>query len=271
MGHLTDYHVHLPRYEKGMLSGVLKRARKAGVGLIVTLGMDLEESRRCVEMAESLEGVRAGVGVHPWNAGRSLSREEMAAFRDLASKDCVVAIGEIGLDQYGSGSTAGVHNRGNASPLETQRQVLRQMIHLAREVGKPVILHGRMTYRELLEFVRAEGVGSAGDVGGAIHDFTGEAEAALSFLEQGLYFSVTGAITRPDSESLRGVVRKVPLDRLLLETDSPARQPISHMNEPNEPAFLLEIAENIADIYGISVEEIALRTEENLRRFLKID
>ncbi|MBI2881573.1 MAG: TatD family hydrolase [Candidatus Tectomicrobia bacterium] len=268
MEHLTDYHVHLPHYEKEAVPGVLERARRAGVGRVVTLGMDLEESRASVELAEAHSGVYAGVGVHPWRASRPLPQEEVAAFRALASKKCVVAIGEVGIDRYGSGVVGGVLNRGNAFPLDVQRAVLRQMIQLAREVGKPLVLHGRMSYRELLDFLRAEKVGAPGGVRGVVHDFTGEEETALGLLAQGLYLSVTGAVTRPDSECLKGVVRKIPLDRLLLETDSPARQSISHMNERNEPAFLTETVETLASVYGLSAEEIALRTEENLHRFL---
>jgi TatD DNase family protein len=268
MSRLTDSHVHLSHYNPEDVPGVLDRARKAGVGTILTLGLDLEESRECVEFARSHEDVYAGVGVHPWRAEGKLSEEEMAAFRELASQGCVKVIGEAGLDQFGRGAVQGALNRGNAFPLDDQRVVLGQMIQLAREAKKPLMLHGRMTYRELLASVGQHGVGSPGDIQAVVHDFTGEEETAFGFLDEGFYLSVTGVITRPDTESLKGIVRKIPLDRILLETDSPARQPVAHLSERNEPAFVADVAQTLAEIYGVSEKEIAQRTEENLHEFL---
>jgi len=161
----------------------------------------------------------------------------------------MIAVGETGLDYYYS-----------HSPHDVQRRVFTQFIHMARKTGLPIVVHERDAAKDAAELLRCEG---SAELRGVIHCFTGNYEAARAYLDLGFYLSFTGIITFKNAESLRDVVRKVPLDRMLVETDSPFLTPVPHRGKRNEPAFVRFVAETVAKIKGIHFEEVARATNGN--------
>jgi TatD DNase family protein len=168
----------------------------------------------------------------------------------------VIAVGETGLDYYY-----------NHSPREVQRRVFAQFICLAEETGLPLVVHERDAASEALGLLRSEG---AGKIRGVIHCFTGDYDAARNYLDLGFYLSFTGIITFKNAEALREVVRKVPMDRMFLETDSPYLTPVPHRGKRNEPAYVRFVAETVASVKGLNIEEVASVTTNNVRALFRI-
>ena len=255
---LVDSHAHIQGEEfSGDIDGVLERAQQAGVEKIVVVGGagDLASNRRAVELAHSRDGLFATVGMHPHDA-KAVSEEELARLRELAKDSKVVAIGETGLDFYY-----------NHSPRGVQIEIFRRFIHMACETGLPLIVHDRDAHREIAELLHTEGEGK---LRGVIHCFTGDHEAAKAFLDLGFYISFSGIVTFKNAGPLREVARKLPLDRLLVETDSPYLAPVPHRGKRNEPAFVREVAETIAKLREIGLEEVAQATTRNVQELLRI-
>jgi TatD DNase family protein len=180
----------------------------------------------------------------------------LKSLKQLAASPKVVAVGETGLDYYYS-----------HSPHETQRQVFSRFIHLARETKLPIVVHERDAALEAAELLGSEG---ARDLQGVIHCFTGDYDAARRYLGLGFYLSFTGIITFKNAEALREVVRKVPLERILVETDSPFLTPVPHRGKRNEPAYLAITAARVADLRGEPLAELAARMSENARALLRL-
>ncbi|RUM89809.1 MAG: hydrolase TatD [Thermodesulfatator sp.] len=250
---LVDTHAHLNFKESYRdLPEVLERAQKAGLSAIVVVGIDLKTSRRALELARSWPGfIHATVGVHPHEV-RKLTPEDYRELQDLAAQ--AVAIGEIGLDfakEY--------------SPRDLQREHLERQLELARSLGLPVVLHVREAYGEALEILARYPSLSM-----VFHCFAGGIAEARQALDLGAYLSVTGIVTFPKAENLREVVRFVPLDRLLLETDCPFLTPVPFRGKRNEPAYVRYVCEKVAEIKGIPIEECAWQTTQNARRFFGI-
>jgi TatD DNase family protein len=182
--------------------------------------------------------------------------EELKSLRELASSPKVVAVGETGLDYYY-----------NHSPHEVQRRVFAQFIHMARETELPIVVHERDAAKQSEDLLRCEG---AGKLRGVIHCFTGNYEAASAYLDLGFYLSFTGIITFKNAEPLREVVRKVPLERIFVETDSPYLTPVPHRGKRNEPAYVRFVAETIAKVKGVELAEVARVTSENVKKLFRI-
>ncbi|MGQ9513351.1 TatD family hydrolase [Thermodesulfitimonas sp.] len=248
---LTDTHCHLDdeRY-KADRAAVIERARAAGVTRLVTVGYDLASSRRAGELAAALPGVYAVVGVHPHDAA-GVPLNYLEELRRLARAPRVVAIGEIGLDFYR-----------DLSPRSVQREVFVAQLHLARELGLPVVIHCREAHGEVYEILRREAVG----ISGVMHCFSGGWEEAKRFLALGFYLSIAGPVTFTGARRPVEVVRQMPLERLLLETDAPYLPPVPHRGKRNEPAYLIYTAQKVAAIRGISLEELAAATTANAVR-----
>ncbi len=246
---LVDSHAHLemPQFEED-LPQVLQRARDWGIGAIITCGTHLEDSRRAVEIAAEHPEVFASVGIHPHEAN-TFSSETFISLSKLASHPKVVAIGEMGLDFYRE-----------LSPRKVQIEAFRAQIRLAKEVGKPVIVHDREAHSTVLKILEEEG---GGELPGVLHCFSGNTAMATKCLDMGLFISIPGVITFKNSAQLRNVVLHVPLDRLLLETDSPFLAPIPFRGKRNEPAFLRYTAQKVAKVLKLSLEEVAQRTTRN--------
>jgi len=247
---LIDSHAHIYyRDYAGDFDAMLQRAADAGVDAMLVVGTDIESSRESVELAEKHPQLYAAVGIHPHDAGR-VTDACYGVIRDLAlSSSKVVAIGEIGLDFYR-----------DRSPRADQERVFHAFLRLARELDKPVIIHDRDAHRQVLDCLREEGIRR-----GVLHCFSGDTAMAAEALAMGLYISIPGTITYPSNEALREVVRAVSIDRMLVETDCPYLAPAPHRGKRNEPAYVRLAAERLAQVKGLSLEDVARITTKNVR------
>ena len=255
---LIDSHAHIQGKEyAGEAEAVIARAHVAGVETIIAVGGagDMSSNREAVALAAKFENVYATVGMHPHDA-KDVSADELKALRELAAHPKVVAVGETGLDYYY-----------NHSPHEVQQRVFAQFIHMARETELPIVVHERDAAAQAAELLRVEG---AGALRGVIHCFTGNYQAACAYLDLGFYLSFTGILTFKNAEALREVVRQVPLERIFVETDSPYLTPVPHRGKRNEPAYVRFVAETIAQVRGIPLDEVAQVTSANVRRLFAI-
>lgn len=255
-----DTHTHLddPRFELDR-EAVLSRAQEAGVERLVTIGCDLTTSQAAVALAERYPFVYAAVGVHPHEA-KQIGDDWYSQFRRLARHPKVVAYGEIGLDYHY-----------NHSPPHLQRARFREQIGLARELGLPLVIHTREAQEDTLTILKEE---KASEVGGVFHCFTGEARLAKAALDLGFFLSFAGVITFQNAAALRDLVKTVPMDRILIETDCPYLTPVPHRGKRNEPAYVRLVAEKLAELKSVGepmrVEEIGRITLDNARRLFKI-
>lgn len=267
---LIDSHAHLdfPRFNTDR-NAVIKRARKAGLVAIINIGVDLVSSRAAVALAEKYKFIYATVGFHPHGA-RDVTPRVLDELRALARHPKVVAIGEIGLDYYRKRSD-------DRSPRPVQRRAFANQLALATELGLPVVIHNRDAYDDVLAILRDWVTTSPlppsiwGDRGGAgrlgvFHTYSAGPERLEEVLELGFSISISGPVTFPKARPLREVAAKVPLDRLLIETDCPYLTPKPHRGRRNEPAYVQYVAEAIARARGISPKAVAKATTDNTRR-----
>jgi TatD DNase family protein len=255
---LIDSHAHIQGKEyAGETEAVIERARQAGVEQIIVVGGagDMSNNTAAVALADSFPCVYATVGMHPHDA-KDVGAEDMARLKDLALHPKVIAVGETGLDYYY-----------NHSPRDVQSRVFTRFIQMARETDLPIVVHERDAARDCAELLRSEG---SGKLRGVIHCFTGDYDAARDYLELGFYLSFSGIITFKNADSLRSVVQRVPLERMLVETDSPYLTPVPHRGKRNEPAYVRWVAETIAKIKVIPLEEVARTTTRNVQELFDI-
>ena len=255
---LIDSHAHIQgKQYANEVDAVIERARDAGVEKIIAVGGagDMSSNTEAIALAAYYPNVYATVGMHPHDA-KDVGEEELRLLKELTAQSKVIAVGETGLDYYY-----------NHSPHDVQRRVFTQFIHMAREAGLPIVVHERDAAKDAAEILRSEG---AVNIRGVIHCFTGDYEAACAYLDLGFYLSFTGIITFKNAEPLREVVRKIPLQRMLLETDSPYLTPVPHRGKRNEPSYVRLVAETVAKIKGISLEEVAETTTHNVQALFKV-
>ena len=217
---------------------MVEQAVAAGVTSMIAMGVDLERSRTAVSLAQAYKEVWAGVGHYPLEE----SDADLSSLRDLATDDRVVVIGEVGLDFEHVGGPS----------RERQIERLDAMFAIATELHLPVSVHNRGAGNEI-----ASAISSHRGIRGVMHYFALDWEWAETFLRHGFYISFAGLITRPSRNELREVVKRCPADRLLLETDSPYGNAQKRMGVPNRPAYLLDTAELVAELRGISLEQLA--------------
>ncbi len=234
---------------------VVARARDAGVDRIVTIGIDPESSGRAIAIAHRHAGVYASAGLHPHDASK-LSDAALSRLEELSRCDKVVAVGETGLDFFR-----------DRSPRDAQRAAFREQIRLARRRGLPVVVHDRDAHNEVTAILSEEG---AAEIGGIIHCFSGDRAMARRAVAMNFLISIPGAITYRGSEAQAEVVREMPLERLLIETDCPFLSPIPHRGKPNEPSYVPLVAAKIAEIKGLSVEDVARVTTLNALQLFRI-
>ncbi len=247
-----DSHAHLYFPELSAdAENVLRRARHFGVVGMVNVATDLASSRETLQWAERFPNLFPTVGVHPHSA-IDLSDEAFAELAALARNPRVVGIGETGLDYYKS-----------LSPVEEQREAFKKQIRLARDVGKPLVVHNREADRDVLRWIKEEGNGK---VRGVLHCFSALPDTAKEAIDLGFSISFSGNITYPKNDYLRQVAREVPLDHLLIETDCPFLAPQAKRGRTNEPAFMRHTALALAEIRGISMDALAEATAENTAR-----
>jgi TatD DNase family protein len=250
---LVDSHAHLQGPEfAGDLAAVIERARGAGVAKIIVVGGagSLASSRNAIELARAHEGLFATVGMHPHDA-RQLSEADFDALSAWAREERVVAVGETGLDFHYE-----------HSPREVQMELFARFIALARARELPLVVHSRAADREVIALLRREGRGEAR---GVLHCFTSDYSTARELLDLGFYISFSGIVTFKNAGPLRDVARRIPLERLLIETDAPYLAPVPHRGKRNEPAFVRLVADTLAQVKGIPVEELAAATSGNAK------
>jgi TatD DNase family protein len=260
---LIDTHAHLD-FQKfdADRPAVLDRARAAGVATIINVGTDLESSRQAVSLAEEYEAVYAAVGMHPHDA-KKLDGVTLAGLRELAQKPKVVAVGEIGLDYYR-----------NLSPRDVQWRAFQAQLAWAARLGKPVIVHDRDAHEDIMRALSkwAEGLDGSTLAGrlGVLHTFSGDLDMAQEAIQLGFYISISGPVTYKNAGQLPDIVRALPLDRLLVETDCPFLSPEPHRGKRNEPAYTRLVAGRIAELKGISFEQVAQATTANALRLFEL-
>lgn len=249
---LVDSHAHidLPQFD-GDREAVLRRAAEVGVEWIVDVGADLASSRRAVELAACEPAVWAAVGIHPHDAA-TLNPVTLAELRALARRPGVVAIGEIGLDFYR-----------DLSPRAQQREAFAAQLTLARELDLPVIVHDREAHAETLSILRTAQRHAGRRLRGVMHCFSGDPKLARAVLDLGFYVGVAGPVTYPRTATLAEVVRLVPFERLLIETDCPYLAVQARRGARNEPAFVHYVAARVAELRGVSPEEVGRVTSAN--------
>ena len=254
---LIDTHAHLdmPEFEKD-LPGVIQRAQEAGVTTILAVGTDPTSCRRTLEIAEAYPNIFAIVGVHPHNAAE-IGEIDLIGLKDMARHTKVKAWGEIGLDFYR-----------NLSPPPIQEERFREQIQIGKELGFPLIIHSRSATQETISILQEE---RAGEVGGVIHCFSGDAKTASQYLEMGFVISIPGVITFNKAQGLREVVKRLPPEGILIETDAPFLAPVPHRGKRNEPAYVRFTAETIAQIRRKDIAEVAAITTANARRVFNIN
>ena len=247
-------HIDMPQFDADR-DEVVARAREAGLVEMLVVGEvdEGEALRRSLRVAE-VYGLPATAGVHPHQA-RLADEHTYDEIRGLARERRVVAIGEIGLDFHY-----------DYSPRETQREVFRRQIRLARDVGLPIVVHTREADDETAAILEEE---AARETGGVIHCFTGGLDLARRSLDLGLLISFSGILAFPRSEVIQAVAREVPEDRLLVETDAPFLAPPPHRGKRNEPAFVVEVARKLAALRGVSEQGLAEAAQRNYARLFR--
>ena len=254
---LTDSHAHLSWKElhEG-LDGVLARAAERGVKRVVTISCKIGDYEEVLDLAAGRPELMAAVGVHPHEA-KDWTEEHATTIASLAHRPEMIAVGEMGLDYHYDNS-----------PRELQQEVFARQVRLARELGKPIVVHTREAEEDTVRILEEEG---ASELGGVLHCFTSSAWLAERGLAMGFAISFSGIVTYPSAKELQEVAKTVPGDRLLVETDSPYLSPAPHRGKwPNEPARVRDTAEFLAKLRGETIEEFAASSEAAFERAFRL-
>lgn len=252
-----DTHAHLdfPEFSSDV-EAVLERAARVGVVRVITIGISLESSQEALRLARLHPQVYATAGIHPHGAFL-LGEAAVESLTRLADSDRVVAMGEMGLDYYR-----------DRQPRTIQQECLRQQLEIACRLKKPAVFHIREAHNAFLEIISDY---SSRLAAGILHCFSGDWTVAKRCLDLGFYLSIPGTVTYNKAETQQEVVRRAPMDRLLIETDAPYLAPVPFRGKVNEPALVVHTAAKIAELRGCSVEEVADRTTQNARAAFRID
>ncbi len=254
---LFDSHCHLDfGPAAGRVPEVLAQAREAGVQYVAAIGVgrDPESMRAAADIAGAHEDVCATAGVHPHDA--SLAEGLLSLLRETGSRPEVVAVGEMGLDYH--------YMR---SPRQVQQQAFREQLRVARDLGKPVVLHLREAHDDAMEILTSEKVS---EVGGIVHCFSSGPAELAEYLDLGLYISFSGIVTFPQAKPVREAAKLTPTDRLLVETDSPYLAPVPHRGKKNQPAFVVHTAEVLAELRDEPLETVAQNTTQNAHTIYRL-
>ena len=243
---LIDTHCHLFYDDlKNDLDIVLNRAQELGVNRFICVGTNMEDSRECLGLAETYENIYASIGVHPHDA-KDAPEDYLDQIADLITFPKMIALGEIGLDYFR-----------NISEPDIQKNVFREQLALAQRLQKPVIFHNRDADADVLKILS-----EFPDVTGVAHCFSSDLKTAKTFIDLGFYISFSGNLTYKNSH-LPDVAKELPLEKLLVETDSPYLSPVPYRGKPNEPGRTRFVAEKLAEIHGVTLEIIAEKTTTN--------
>lgn len=255
---LIDTHCHLDMGTEGEgLESMVNNAFHAGVTKIITVGIDVASSYKAVELAKCFPNVFATVGLHPHNAS-DRSKKLYNHFRSLAldKKNKVVGYGEIGLDlakEY--------------APQKAQIKSFEEQLSLAKELGLPIIIHDREAHNETYDILKSH---APYPELGVMHCFSGDIQFADKILDLGLYISIPGIVTFNKSEAMQEVAQKIPLERMILETDGPFLSPVPFRGKANKPEYLLYTAQKVASLRGISLADVARQTTSNAKTLFRL-
>lgn len=254
---IVDSHCHLDKLDFDKLDtdldGVLQQARERDVEHFLCVNVTLDKFPQMLETIAPYSDVSASCGVHPLDQKDALNIDQL---RQLAASDKVVAVGETGLDYYYSAET---------KPVQLESFV--GHIDVANELDKPLIIHTRDAREDTINLMREH---HAERCGGVLHCFTEDYDMAKKAMDLGFYISISGIVTFRNAEQLRDVVKQIPLDRLLIETDSPYLAPVPHRGKTNQPAYVQDVAYFIAELKGISYRELATATTDNFYRLFNL-
>lgn len=245
---LFDTHVHLnSKMYKKDLEEVIERALEAGVTRMAVIGFDAPSNTCAIELAEQYEFIYAVVGVHPSDA-KSATEDGWLVLCEQLKHPKVVALGECGFDYY--------HD---TSFNDIQREVFKRQLEIAKEMNMPIVVHMRDSVEDTYEMLHEHGAG----LSGVIHCYSGDVEMMHKFLDLGLYIGLDGPVTFKNAHGVHEVAKAVPIDRLVIETDGPYLTPAPYRGKRNEPAYVSYVAEKIAELKGMSYEEVCEITTEN--------
>ena len=249
---MIDTHAHLndSKYDAAELPELIARANDAGIDRIVVCGYDIQSSRDAVDLAAKYENIYATVGVHPHDS-KSYNDETAREILELSQNSKVIAIGEIGLDFHY-----------DFSPRPQQFAAFEAQIELASRVGLPIVVHSRESNPESLQVLKRH---AKNLVGGVYHCFSGDEQFASEVFDIGFYIGIDGPVTYKASEKLRRVVEMYPIDKILLETDCPYLSPIPRRGKRNEPSYLQYVADEVARVKGVELEELGKITTRNAK------
>lgn len=254
---LVDSHCHLnmlnlDKYD-GDLSALVKATQESGVDYMLNVSVSLDTVDTVVKTAQQFDNIYASVGLHPSDVKGLVPQEE--TLLALTEHERVVAIGETGLDYHY-----------NDSSLEEMRESFRAHVRVAKKAKLPLIVHSRAAQEDTINILREEG---AAECGGVMHCFTESWEMAEQAMELGFYISISGIVTFKNAQNVQDVATKVPLERLLIETDSPYLTPVPYRGKPNEPMHVRYVAEKIAELKGLDFDEVAAATTRNFFELIK--
>lgn len=251
---LFDTHAHLDD-EKFLedREKIIKYIKDEGVSLVVNIGADMDSSHTGVKLAQKHDFIYAAVGVHPYDAPE-LTDDNLEELRQLAKQEKVVAIGEIGLDYHFPDTDK-----------EGQKEGFKKQIMLAKELSLPYVVHDRDSHQDCYDIIKESGY-----YNGVMHCFSGSSEFARQMVDLGFYISFAGTVTFKNAKKVKEAALSVPLERILIETDCPYLSPEPHRGKRNNPANVKFVAETIAELRGISFEDIARITMENGKRFFGV-
>jgi len=253
---LIDTHCHLDFKDfDDDRTAVLKRSRDSGIGVIINVASSMKGTVRSIQIAEENDFIYASAGIHPHEAD-SVSDNDIKLFAGFLSKPKVVAIGEIGLDYYK-----------NITSKENQKKLFIRLLEIAKDTSLPLIIHNRDAHIDMVDTLKNI-IGSP--VNGVMHCFSGDEKFLKTCLDMGFFISFTCNITYKNASSLREIIKLVPMDRLLLETDAPFLAPQAFRGKRNEPMYVKYVAEEVARIKGFDFNKIANMTTENARKLFKL-
>ena len=251
----THAHIDFECYEN-KIDEILNNAKNNGIEKIIIPGVRPKEYKKIINLIEKYDFLYGAVGVHPSETGE-YNEEVRSQILELAKHPKIVAVGEIGLDYYWDKTT-----------IDAQKKMFIEQINIAKEVGKPILVHDRDAHEDTLTILKET---QAGDVGVVMHCFSGSVEFAQQCVKEGYYIALGGVVTFKNAKKPKEVAQKIPLEKLLLETDSPYLTPTPYRGQENEPAYVKYVAQEIADLKGISVQEVDMQTTKNADELFKFD
>jgi len=252
---LTDTHTHLTMPEYQDITDVLDRARSAGLELIIDVGFDITSSEKSTLLSAESDFIYTAIGIHPHDA-KSFDEACYRKIQELLGRPRVVALGEIGLDYHY-----------NLSSHDEQKRMFSKLLWTARDMKLPVIFHGRESYHDMVEIVKLEGQGK---VSGVFHSFAGTLDELKWILDNGFYISISGLITFKKAENIIDIAKAAPIDKILIETDCPYLTPEPYRGKRNEPSYVKYVAEALAKVKGMTVEEVGDVTAKNAKDLFRI-